>query len=125
MKEVKSEVRPLGDAARGSTGTVTCVWCQQPESIGSVLYEEESFVLLEPGAASCAPDSLTLVPRAHVAVLTELSPDDMAGVLAGLSRLARDVPPMEQFTVVTHTELDGGHVHFHPSTSRLVGTGSD
>jgi hypothetical protein len=44
----------------------------------------------------------------------------MAGVLAGLARLARDVDPEEQFTVVTHVELDGGHVHFHPTT-RLIG----
>ena len=104
----------------GLRATVTCVWCQEPESIGSVLYEEDSFVLYAPGVASCAPESLTLVPRAHVAVLTELSDDGMAAVLAELSRLARTVTPTEQFTVVTHADLDGGHVHFHPTTSGLI-----
>ena len=99
---------------------MTCVWCQDPASIGSVLYEEENFVLFAPGAASCAPESLTLVPRAHVAVLTELSADGMAAVLAALSRLAGDVDPHEQFTVITHGDLDGGHVHFHPTTSGLA-----
>lgn len=109
----------------GLRPTATCDWCQEPESIGSVLHEEDSFVLYAPGAASCAPDSLTLVPREHVANLTELSPDGMAAVLAGLSMLAREVNPDEQFTVVTHADLDGGHVHFHPTTSRLLGVVND
>jgi diadenosine tetraphosphate (Ap4A) HIT family hydrolase len=104
----------------GLRPTTTCDWCQQPESIGSVLYEEDGFVVYAPGVASCAPESLTLVPREHVTVLADLSDEDMAGVLAWLSRIARDVDPEEQFTVVTHADLDGGHVHCHPTTSRLV-----
>ena len=39
--------------------------------------------------------------------------------------LAREVNSNEQFTVVTHADLDGGHVHFHPTTSRLVGVVKD
>ena len=49
----------------------------------------------------------------------------MAAVLAGLSMLAREVDPDQQFTVVTHADLDGGHVHFHPTTSRLLGVVND
>lgn len=109
----------------GLRPTAICAWCQKPESIGSVLYEEDSFVLYAPGAASCAPESLTLVPREHVANLTELSPDGMAAVLAALSMLAGDVDASEQFTVVTHADLDGGHVHFHPTTSRLASVAND
>jgi diadenosine tetraphosphate (Ap4A) HIT family hydrolase len=109
----------------GLRPTATCDWCQEPESIGSVLYQEDSFVLYAPGAAPCAPESPTLVPREHVANLAELSPDAMAAVLAGLSMLAREVNSNEQFTVVTHADLDGGHVHFHPTTSRLVGVVKD
>jgi diadenosine tetraphosphate (Ap4A) HIT family hydrolase len=104
----------------GLRPTAICDWCQEPESIGAILYEEDGFVLYAPGAAPCAPESLTLVPREHVANLTDLSPDDMAAVLAGLSRLAREADANEQFTIVTHADLDGGHVHFHPTTSRLV-----
>ena len=100
--------------------TATCSWCQEPESIGSILYEEESFVLFAPGVAPCAPDSLTLLPRAHIAVLTELSTEGVASVLAELSRFARAVTPTEQFTVVTHTDRDSGHVHFHPTASGLI-----
>ena len=96
---------------------MSCFWCQQPESIGSVLFEEDSFVVFAPGAASCAPKSLTLVPRIHVAVLTELPAHGMADVLAGLSKLASTATRVEQFKVVTHVEPTCGHVHFHPMTN--------
>ena len=47
--------------------------------------DEPDFVVLAPDPRQSRPH-LTLVPKTHVSVLTDLSPDEMAAVLAGLSR---------------------------------------
>jgi diadenosine tetraphosphate (Ap4A) HIT family hydrolase len=59
------------------------------------------------------------VPKAHVPVLAELSPDQMGDVLAGLSTLARAVREIcgfDEVGIETHPnrQVDGGHLHFHP-----------
>lgn len=62
---------------------------------------------------------LTLVPRKHVRTLTELPAQEMADVLAGLSRAAAAVRKLSGVgQVEIRTDLDGlevgrEHVHFH------------
>jgi diadenosine tetraphosphate (Ap4A) HIT family hydrolase len=98
---------------------VTCSWCEWLETGWPVLHEDETFVVLAPGVGSCSRTSLTLLPKTHVPVLAELSPDAMAAVLAGLSRLSRAVrrtSGLDDLTIKTHP-ADGpdrhGHLHFH------------
>ncbi len=98
---------------------MTCRWCEWLETARPVLYEERSFAVLVPDADHCA-GSLTLVPKNHVPVLTELEPEIMADVLAGLSTLmlaVRQTYGLNDVEIRTHhSEVPGrgGHVHFHP-----------
>ena len=77
-------------------------------------------MVLAPGAEGCTRDSLTLVPKAHAQALTDLSPDVMAAVLAGLSRLSlavRQTCGLDDVEIQAHpTDASGrdAHVHFHP-----------
>jgi len=106
--------------------TVTCCWCEWLETTWPVVFEDAAFVVLAPGAERCTRNSLTLVPRAHAPLLTELSAHDMADVLAGLSRLSlavRRACGLHRVEIQTHpadVSGRGGHVHFHPVlTGRL------
>ena len=99
---------------------MTCCWCEWLETGWPVLHEDDAFVVLAPGVGSCSRTGLTLLPRAHVPVLSELAPDAMASVLAGLSRLSRAVRQtcgLDDLAIHTHP-ADGpdleGHLHFHP-----------
>jgi len=99
---------------------VICRWCEWLETAGPVLHEDETFVVLAPGAERCSRHRLTLLPKAHGAVLTELSPDAMVAVLAGLSRLSlaiRQTCGLDDIAIQPHhaDPWDGEeHVHFHP-----------
>jgi len=82
--------------------------------------EEPAFVVLAPGASKCADGELTLLPRAHVSVLTELGSEDMASVLAGLSKLVRNLKQaekMKDIEVSAHPAVVASerhnHLHFH------------
>ena len=99
---------------------VTCSWCEWLETGWPVLHEDEAFVVLAPGVGSCSRTGLTLLPKAHVPVLAELSPSATAAVLAGLSRLTRAVRQtcgLDDLVIHTHPADDPdlvGHLHFHP-----------
>lgn len=88
-----------------------------------MVYEDAAFVVLAPGAERCTRNSLTLVPRAHARLLTELPARDMADVLAGLSKLSfavRRSCGLHDVKIETHpadVSGRGGHVHFHPVLS--------
>ncbi|HTZ07453.1 MAG TPA: hypothetical protein VMB72_00180 [Acidimicrobiales bacterium] len=97
--------------------TDPCTWCDLVGSGAGALYESESFTLL--GAVVPCPFPLTLVPRAHAAVLTDLDPGAMAGVLAGLARLSRAVRPTDRLDISAHLGAGGDHVHFHPTLTSL------
>jgi len=102
---------------------VTCCWCEWLETTWPVVFEDAAFVVLAPGAERCTRNSLTLVPRAHAPLLTELSAADMADVLAGLSKLSlavRRTCGLHDVEIQTHpADVSGreGHVHFHPVLS--------
>lgn len=63
----------------------TCPWCRLMRDGDRVVYEEQAFVLLE-GSSKTRRGSVTLVTKAHVNLLTELAPQEMAAVLAALTR---------------------------------------
>ncbi len=77
-------------------------------------------MVLAPGAEGCTGDGLTLVPKTHAPVLTDLSPDAMAAVLAGISRLSlavRQTCGLDDVEIQAHPADASGpdaHVHFHP-----------
>jgi diadenosine tetraphosphate (Ap4A) HIT family hydrolase len=104
----------------GLAPRVTCSWCEWLGTGWPVLYEDETFVVLAPGVGRCTRNGLTLVPKAHVPVLAELSPDAMAAVLAGLSRLSlavRQTCGLADIEIRTHPAADehrDEHLHFHP-----------
>lgn len=62
----------------------SCRWCRLVETKANVVTDETAFVVLAPGADR-DPTYLTLVPKTHVAVVSELPPAEMAVVLGGLT----------------------------------------
>ncbi len=64
---------------------MACRCCRPIGSAGRTICDETSFVVVETSPGRGA-HSLILVPRAHVNVVTELTPPEMAAVLAGLTR---------------------------------------
>ena len=84
-----------------------------------VVYEDPTFVVLASGVSECAHGHMTVLPKAHVSVLTELTAEDMSSVLAGLSRLVqtiKEAQDAQDVQVVAHPELperQHEHLHFH------------
>jgi diadenosine tetraphosphate (Ap4A) HIT family hydrolase len=108
----------VGDGGRT---TRPCRWCDLFDSPGHFVSEAPAYVVLAPGSSKCAAGHLTLLPRAHVALLTDLEPEDLASVLAGLSRLVRSLKEAYKVTEVeirAHPRSPSGHhahahLHFH------------
>jgi diadenosine tetraphosphate (Ap4A) HIT family hydrolase len=109
---------------------VNCPWCDLLQT-QDFLYQEESFVLLSPGAARCARNQLTLLPRTHVSVLTEMPAREMTAVLAGLSRLSAvlrrvcGVDTVELWSHPKYPSRRAGHLHFHPAPKSVAPTGAE
>jgi diadenosine tetraphosphate (Ap4A) HIT family hydrolase len=99
---------------------VICCWCEWLETTWPIVYEEDAFVVLGPGSERCRRNNLTLVPKTHASLLTDLPPRAMADVLAGLSKLSlavRTTCGWDEVEITTHPadiSGQGGHVHFHP-----------
>ena len=97
-----------------------CCWCEWLEATLPIVYEEEAFVVLGPGSERCRRNNLTLVPKTHASLLTDLPARAMADVLAGLSKLSlavRTTCGLDDVEITTHPadiSGQGGHVHFHP-----------
>lgn len=97
---------------------MSCRWCEIATASAAMLIEDPAFVIVGPGAVRGALGTYTLLPRAHVSVLSQLSGEDMAAVLAGLSRLSRYV---KQESGATDVEIRAYprhassrvHLHFH------------
>ncbi len=62
----------------------TCHWCRLLWSDEHVACDAPAYVVMK-GLSRRRPGALTLVPKAHVSVVTELPLQEMASVLAGLS----------------------------------------
>lgn len=110
-----------------------CPWCDLASAHGPALSQADEPVFVVWGGPAGYPgdgdDSitvglvglrgLTLVPRKHVRTLTELPAEEMADVLAGLSRATAAVRELSGVgQVEIRTDLDGleverEHVHFH------------
>jgi diadenosine tetraphosphate (Ap4A) HIT family hydrolase len=105
---------------------VACRWCRLLGSQGRTVYDEPAFVVVETPARR-RRRSLTLVPRAHVNVVTELPLPEMAAVLAGLSRASdflRHSSGGAGVRINAHPRSGrpaDGHVHFQLGTT-LAGT---
>ena len=92
-----------------STG-VACRWCRLLGSEGGMVYDDPTFVVVATPARRRGR-SLTLVPRAHVNVVTELPLPEMAAVLGGLSRAS---------DLLRHNSGGAGvQINAHPSSARL------
>jgi len=98
---------------KGSAMGERCTWCDLIESGQRAVYEEPALVMFD---TSTQPTSsrLTLVPRAHVSVVTELPVPAMAAVLAGLARATG--PDSGRAVQVSPKPdelcLDHAHLHF-------------
>jgi diadenosine tetraphosphate (Ap4A) HIT family hydrolase len=108
----------VSSGTKGVSDTSGCRWCQLVKTDEHSLYEEPAFVVLERGVHRTV-GYLTLVPRDHVNILADLSTEDMAAVLAGLSHasglLRREVAAS---SVEIRAHPHGGrprhgHLHFH------------
>jgi diadenosine tetraphosphate (Ap4A) HIT family hydrolase len=91
-----------------------------------VIFEDPSFVVVARNATDNSRGHLTLLPRAHVSTLTELTPDDMASVLAGLAKLVLSIKwtqEAQDVEIRTHPRVRShrAHVHFdaRPRAPRL------
>ncbi|MGH9106467.1 MAG: HIT family protein [Acidimicrobiales bacterium] len=95
----------------------SCHWCALVRSGRYCLEQTPGFVVLKADAPRCS--NVTLVPREHVSVLTDLPGPEMALVLAGLSRTSNALRQEEGpcgVEVRAHpagTSAQGGHLHFH------------
>ena len=106
-----------------STG-VACRWCRWLGAQGATVIDDPAFVVVETPTRRRGR-CLTLVPRAHVNVVTELPLPQMAAVLAGLSR-ASDVLRYSsgeagvQVNALPHSgSPDGEHLHFQVAAVQL------
>lgn len=70
-------------------GTEECHWCQVLGAHPSVIFTDPMFVVLAPRRRSGRRPQFTLVPTVHVPTLADLSAEDMASFLAGVSKLIR------------------------------------
>jgi diadenosine tetraphosphate (Ap4A) HIT family hydrolase len=106
----------------------TCRWCRLVETEEHVLYDEPAFIVVEP-LARARGGYVTLVPKTHVSVITELPLAQMAAVLAGLSRASDRMRGSGAGGVNVRSHPSGsrrgrGHVHFNlmpvtvPATER-------
>lgn len=95
-----------------------CHWCGVLAERPPILFEEPMFVVLAPGAGSDR-HQLTLVPTLHVATLADMSSEDMASFLAGLSKLIRWLKETKAAEVVEilvgapPDPRERGEQHFH------------
>jgi diadenosine tetraphosphate (Ap4A) HIT family hydrolase len=101
--KVNSEVTEL-DRARA------CRWCGLVKSGEHVVSDEPAFVVFEGRPRHPGRGYFTLVPKAHVSVLTDLPLREMGAVLAGLSRASE--------TVRSSAGCDSVQVRAHPSGRR-------
>ena len=95
----------------------TCRWCRLVETEEHVLYDEPAFVVVEP-LPRARGGYLTLVPKTHVGVITELPLPQMAAILAGLSRASDRMKGSASGGVQVRPHPSGsrrarGHVHFN------------
>ena len=70
-------------------GPEECRWCQVLGSQPSVAFADPMFVVLAPRGSRGRRRQLTLVPTMHVPTLADMSAEDMASFLAGVSKLIR------------------------------------
>jgi diadenosine tetraphosphate (Ap4A) HIT family hydrolase len=92
-----------------------CRWCQLVETEDHVLYDEPAFVVVE-SPSRARGGYLTLVPKAHVRVITELPIAHLSAVLAGLSRASERMRGSGGVQVRPHPSggrRGRGHVHFN------------
>jgi len=103
--------------SKGWRETRHCSWCELLlEATTPVLYEEAAFVVVAPRPDLREREYLTVVPRAHVARIGELEPEEMASVLAGLSRLVLGMKRtyhVDEVEVRPHPKPPSGHGHLH------------
>ena len=81
-----------------------------------MLVEDPAFVIVGPGTVRGGLGTYTLLPTAHVSVLTELCAEDVAAVLAGLSKLSRYVKQQSGATDVeirAYPRHASSRVHLH------------
>jgi diadenosine tetraphosphate (Ap4A) HIT family hydrolase len=105
-----------GDLGKEPARIETCRWCRLLDSDEQLLCDEPVFVLVGPAGRSRS-GHLTLMPKAHVSTVTELSPPDMAAVLAGLTRASDLVRATGAADVQIRPHPSGGrrgrgHLHF-------------
>jgi diadenosine tetraphosphate (Ap4A) HIT family hydrolase len=95
----------------------TCRWCRLLWSDEHVVCDAPAYVVME-GLSRRRPGALTLVPKAHVGVVTELPVQEMASVLAGLSSASdtlRRTSGSSSVHIRAHSragDLGRGHLHF-------------
>jgi diadenosine tetraphosphate (Ap4A) HIT family hydrolase len=95
----------------------TCRWCRLLCSDEHVVCDAPAYVVME-GLSRRRPGALTLVPKAHVSVVTELPLQEMASVLAGLSsasdtlRRTSGSPSVHIRALSRAGDPGRGHLHF-------------
>jgi diadenosine tetraphosphate (Ap4A) HIT family hydrolase len=115
-KQVRHE---MGQQQRGSVET--CRWCRLLWSDEHVVCDAPAYVVME-GLSRRRPGALTLVPKAHVSVVTQLPLQEMASVLAGLSSASdtlRRTSGSSSVSIRAHSRVGGpdrGHLHFQLMT---------
>lgn len=100
-------------------GPEECHWCRVLGAQPPVVFADPMFVVLQPRGACGRAHQLTLVPTVHVRALTDMSAEDMASFLAGVSKLIRWLKETNDVETVEIRADPGpgveasGQQHFH------------
>ena len=104
-------------AIKGWRATERCNWCDHLQRDTNAILRDPAFVVLAPDEEG-GRYYLTVMTTSHVSVLTDLTDEDMAGVLAGLSRVVHTIKRVFQVEDVQIRARprpfspSGGHLHF-------------
>jgi diadenosine tetraphosphate (Ap4A) HIT family hydrolase len=99
----------------GTRRAQACRWCRLVETGENVVHDDPAFLVVEPTPGR-RKGRATLVTKAHVSVATDLSPSDMAAVLAGLAALSDRIrcgsSDVQIIARPSSTRQGRGHLHF-------------
>lgn len=102
---------------KGWRATEKCNWCDLLHTTPAVVLQAPTFRVLGPDEDR-GRRHLTVVTSSHVSVLTELPEEEMAAVLAGLSRVVHSIKrayQLEEVQILADSlplSESGRHLHF-------------
>ena len=124
---------PIGTSflAKGEKSMEDCIFCKiiKGEIPSNKVYEDND-VLAFYDINPATPIHILVIPKKHIATLTDLKPEDgeiIAKIYQVINKIAKDMKfEQDGFRVITNCGKDAGqevmHLHFHILAGRKLGT---